>query len=564
MILKYHRVVGWLSDQRKSNPQKIVLALFVCFTILLYGPFIAKGGLIYDDWSVARLGQACPNFSYSFTCYWPNYSDRPLAAVYYSTITNILNDWAIGYILLALGFWFGAIYFTYRVLLRRLGLGFAAAFLFVAVIPSISSTVIFSPAMQGIGALAYLAWAGSFYLLDIYLAKKRRSLFIWSLLLMQASLFLYESSLPLFALSAAWPFVVRSKQEKIDWAYWRHYFTAYLLPIGGVVAFTLAYQKLFIIHFVSRDISKFRLFDSQLDIADIAGRSLFNTFYVFTLGTINLSVRGLNRVRQFGIFSLTNFLALLATAAGAFWVVRGTKMFKNVRLNGLLLIPVLLGVAAIHFVALNPPSLVGYINRGLLSASIALALMAAILWRKASRTLFATLLWFAFFVAYLASFLVQRNNYIISNVDRSRIEKAIVEQLRVYDDKSVFVLADTPIYTSKNFNNETVFSDEVLDWANFLYLKTDNRYIRGISVSPERVKRQEIVVAEDKLVVMKDTKVPVKEVLFYKVRTKELITVQNGDHLKALIKDAVKKAEGYPVPADGEFRDLLRHWVASY
>jgi len=143
-----------------------IYLLLLTFVIIIYLPFILRGGLIYDDWSVAKLSKDCPGIRQSVSCFWPGYPDRPLASIYYSLNSNLFRTWSTGYIFVVVAQWVVGISLLYKVFSRRFGKIFSTTFFLIAVTPSIASTVIFSPAMQGIGATSFLCWAFSFFFLD--------------------------------------------------------------------------------------------------------------------------------------------------------------------------------------------------------------------------------------------------------------------------------------------------------------------------------------------------------------------------------------------------------------
>jgi len=553
-----------------QKPNRKIFLLFFIFLMIIYAPFVFKGGFEYDDWSAAGLarGVSCTGLINAYHCDWPNYPDRPLASAFYSINSNLFHMWAPGYILLSIVMLTGAILLMFKVFEQRFGSKFATSFLFLAAVPSLSTTIIFSPAMQSIGCMALLMWAVSFYFLNKYLntSNKRQLRLCFGFLL--ASLLFYESSLPLFGLSLAWPYIVA--KQRIKAGYWTQYLKTFIAPIALILLIVVLYQKFFVLHFYP-NISKVR-FQNTHEMFSIAMRTIANTIYILTVGVFNFCIHGLNRVRHFSVSSLILFLAAVGSLAMALILSRRQTEKKHVqnyslwRLSSAFLM-VSAALALIHFIANSPPTFVGYRNRAVVAGSMIIAVAGAVLWdRFFSRR---GRLWMAvgvvLFASYVSTFIVQRNNYDLANSERLKIAARILPLAEANYEPHMFILANAPVYTKSNFNNETIFSDEVLDWSNMLKDLSGNKTIDGISLTPGRLTRGELVIRNNELAVMHDNKnlVPINKIWYYDVNTNQLTKVQTQDRLASILNSA-RYFPDYPAPVDVRMRNNLRDWLASY
>src|SRR5262249_58628206 len=135
-----------------EQPTAALAFLFLVFIGLVYGRYVQQGGIIYDDWAVWHLGLQPGNLLGAYKYWYPLFAFSPLAPAYYA-LTSRFEGFALGYILVNLVLWCGSVVLSAMVLRKLIGSRFAVLFAFLAVIPTLSSTMIFSPAMQSIHSL---------------------------------------------------------------------------------------------------------------------------------------------------------------------------------------------------------------------------------------------------------------------------------------------------------------------------------------------------------------------------------------------------------------------------
>jgi len=558
--------IAGLRDKLMAREYRALFIGVILFFLLLYVPVITSAGLIYDDWSVAGLGRACPGIDDSYRCFWGNYVDRPLAPLYYGILSNIFHGWSPGYFIFVSLCWLAGVLIVMRVLYRRFGMRFALPFALVALMPSIATTVIFSPGMQGVGAFTFMLWALSFRGFDAYARIQKKRALIGGYACILAIMMLYESSIPLFGLSVIWPFIVMKRPRKLARNFWVEYAKHFVLPFLAILVVLAMYQKFFVFG-QAGSVSKVRILKDP-HAFDFLLRVITNDLYIFIIGVPNMAARGLVRLlRNNGWRTLLNYLAVLSTG---YWLVKkyaseqiGDRRLPTWRMLFAAAVVIMAGLAGMHFIAVSPPTIVGYLNRALVGGAILVALTFAFLLQRYGKNRTTAYVLSLFFMGYTASFIVQRNNYIAANRERHRIEQRVAAKLAGTKQDSMFVLAEVPTYLPTNFNNETIFSDEVLDWGNFLHVRAKNRTTGGISLSTERLRRGELKANPKGLMVM-GSLVEMARLWHYDLETNKLVKIEDQQELERVLKNIRLNPKAYPLPADAQLRESIRSWLASY
>ena len=231
-----------LSSKRYSERSAVALALvfFLVFIGLVYAKYVQQGGLVYDDdWLVWKLGLA-PNLIDAYKRFFPPFAFRPLAPINYALISRF-EGFAAGYILVDVVLWCGSVVLTASVLRDLIETRFIVLFAFIAVIPTLSTTVIFSPAIMSMGSLAVFLWALSFMLLHQSIVRSSPKLALLSIVVCALMCGTYEVALPLLALSLVWP-LLRADRSIVE-AIRTRIFLINISGILGVIILMIIYQK---------------------------------------------------------------------------------------------------------------------------------------------------------------------------------------------------------------------------------------------------------------------------------------------------------------------------------
>jgi hypothetical protein len=207
------------------------------------------------------------------------------------------------------------------------------------------------------------------------------------------------------------------------------------------------------------------------------------------------------------------------------------------------------GVILIHTAAWADPTIHGYSNRGLSSFSLLLPMLVAVASALAHRigrwcTGASIAMAICFFAAYLASFLVQRDNYIAAVRLQSEILADLMGKLdlplksdhtNIDVTPSTFVIGSVPQFLITNFNDETIFSHYSPDWNNALIRHRHGR-LGGITAA-ELCNRQSI---QDGHILFYGTSVPIAGAWYYAYSQREpssiLLRIRDESHLRHLLQ----------------------------
>jgi hypothetical protein len=538
--------------------------LFLVFIGLVYAKYVQQGGLIYDDWAVWHLGLQPGNLVGAYKYWFPLFAFRPLAPVYYA-LTSRFEGFAIGYILVNLVLWCGSVVLTATVLRELIGSRFAVLFAFLAVIPTLSSTMIFSPAMQSIHSLVVFLWALSFMLLHQAIIRSTPKLALWSIAVCALMCATYEVALPLLALSLVLP-LLREDRSIIE-AMNDRIFLINTSGILGVVVIMIVYQKIGSHFVIARASGTSRLVVTDpVEFLAFAVRNLKRFVFIMVWDMPALLMNGVLRLlanRSLGIIAtwLGGVLVLLM----ATFSIRYLRVSRSHLLILLAAIVAgMFGVILIHTAARVEPTIHGYYNRGLTSFSFLLPMLVA----AATSLAYSINRWcgrvaitmaIGFFAAYLASFIVQRDNYIAA----VRVQTEILADLAGKFDlplrsdhinrdvsPSEFIIANVPEFLLTNFNDETIFSDEVDDWNHALVLYTNGR-LRGGTVSQKKFcgVPKRVVLKDNSITFADGITMPIADAWYYEYsqleRSSMLLRIRDGAHLREVFRSRIDCSGSY-------------------
>jgi hypothetical protein len=170
-----------------------------------------------------------------------------------------------------------------------------------------------------------------------------------------------------------------------------------------------------------------------------------------------------------------------------------------------------------------------------------------------------------FFPIYLASFLVQRDNYIAAVRVQSdiladlavklelplRLDHVEVSPLPLQEpdtsiclQKAVFcIIGNVPEFLQANFNDETIFSDEVYDWNYALSLHTRGR-LAGATVTPKKFcgGSKRVVLKGDSIIIDSIT-MPIGNAWYYEYSQRErssiLLRIRDEGHLREVLQSRI-------------------------
>ena len=121
-------------------------------------------------------------------------------------------------------------------------------------------------------------------------------------------------------------------------------------------------------------------------------------------------------------------------------------------------------VFCMYLIVSSVPQINGYYNRGLVALFLCFAFFIAIINEYKFKKSFNNNLKFIFILLIIFlnfNSLIQKNNYADTEIVRDKILNNVKNHFKSYD--KVYLLMIVPTYLEKNYNDETIFSEEVDD-----------------------------------------------------------------------------------------------------
>jgi hypothetical protein len=522
----------------------------------VYVPYVFWGGLVCDDWAVWSRAYEYPGFWATYRSWFPLFANRPLAPLILAAAGNWLGGWVTGYVLVNLAFYGAAIGLTAAVLYRRLGREAAIVFVLLALCPSLSSTLIFSPGMQLLGTSTLFLWALSLALLDRHVTGGGWGSLLASHAAVLVALLTYEVFVPLLVFNLTFPWLFgREGQERPAWSTAAGYLTRYLGPLMGILMAVVMLQKLVVPALVS-DYS--RLSNAAFFPAI---RSLAYWAFALLVQFPVLLIDGLWR---------TDLLTALvvALALGTLWLglvasspqekasepgrVAPHSLPSSRSRVGMVFVAAaaLAGTSVLYVLSGSYAAVYGYDNRVLSSAWWAVALLAASLtWPLGGRLGFRLAL--AVLVALnTGSFVVQRNNHQACQPLQERIVATLVNWAdRQSVPRDAVILAQVPALLPQNYNDEPIFT-RPWDMVNAVRHYRPERLDDVVPISPILVRKGRVEVDAEGITIDGLWRGRLGRLWFftYDGDRSTLIPVRDVEHLRELI-DVVGRSPTPPSSA---------------
>jgi hypothetical protein len=459
--------------------------------LLVYAPYVIWGGIIIDDWAVVYHvadSPRPPSLWESYRGWFPLFSNRPLAPIALALTSHLFAGCPRGFILLNLGAWIGAVALFIAAVRPYHGPAFGYLFLLLAAFPPISSTVIFSPAMQMLGSISVFLWALSFWLLLRGVVRDRYSCGPYLLLL--AALLTYEVILPLLSLTLLYPLALGPcKSTGRRGRCFSTWLVKYVLPVVLILLAVLILQKWIMPHFMPVD-SRLRLPSLRTGCflcITWFGSVLILTPWLFLRAPYYLPASH-PACWQMVLVAMLLVAGFFAWRPARDWS-SASCFDRKYRLLGIMLLG-FLSCPLLYVLSSSPPLVGGYGNRGLTSAWLMLSMLLACLPSlPARRTVQALSLATVLLVLALsvASFMVQRDNYILSWRLQNQVVEAFVAKAKEAGlPPGARIIGNVPRRVQSNYNDEEVFGN-YWDFGRALRLATGGLVADGIPVTRTQI-----------------------------------------------------------------------------
>ena len=388
-----------------NHLKNISLLQYSVYLFLIgYLPIIFLGYFIQDDFGIINFY----NYDISKSIEWMCgvNSNRPLSCVYFGLVTRL---WPIYQI------YFLFIFFTYLIFVLVVlkifdfliyDVNIKKIFITFLFFPFFSYTILYSPAMQGIGALSLLLWALSLLFLKKYIIEKNILFFFLNYFFIFIMFLTYESATPLLGMSIFFPLLFRKTKV----------FFINLLIIFSIMIFIFYLQKFVFAEIFNIDLSRIKV--SILDY-----KKIFLLMLVNCALTINILFHSLEifiksiiyNIKNFNILFFLHIFLLFSFIFFSFSKIKKLTIKINNKKNNyhsLILILMVLSVLFLnilmHALADTGIEFIRYNNRALTSLSFLMAFFSLI-----SFSLFSKVNLKKVILANLIIFFIFANNFFL-------------------------------------------------------------------------------------------------------------------------------------------------------
>ena len=436
--------------------------------IIGYFPVILFGTFIEDDWGILNLGNKNIPLAIEHMCVVNN--NRPLSCVYFGLLTRLFPNFQIYFLFIYLIY--SLFIYTILKVFDFLILDNVVKKIFITflIFPFFSYTILYSPAMQGIGALSLLLWSISILYLKKYLIEQKKINIFLSFFFIIILFLVYESSAPLLGISFFFPLLFNKIRA----------FVINFVVIILLLIFVYYLQKIIFPIIFDIDLSRIKL--SISDFKQIFLLILINSalllniiFYSLEIFIKNIYFNTLSFNINFYIQLITLlFIVLLSFRAKPLNIITFKK--QNSIIQNYTFVLMILSVCFLtilmHVLANTGIEFLKYNNRALTSLSFLVAFISLIsfyIFGQKKRNLIIAINFIIFFI-FIFNFLTFQNNIIRENFETKKILYQTYSHESIDPKKMVMVVL------------EREYSREVLSYNSlsmFTKLKEDNVYLKN-------------------------------------------------------------------------------------
>jgi hypothetical protein len=457
---------------KKNNLFFIILVLF----LIIYIPYITNGTIIYDDWSTYELSLESNSYKEILKSWFVgSHYTRPITSIYLPTIGFLFKQKIYLYIVNNLILFFITIYIFSFICKKFFTENFAIFFLIISICPTLSSANIFSPIEQSQGILSNFFVSISFLFMYFFLKNKKKKYLIFSYSFILIALLTYETAIIFL------PFLIffRNKfdlniNNKINYDNIRKIlFIILIIAFFGFIIFfyqtimmnTLKYLKLLSGH----DVYKYGM--KRDDFLEHLLKFSYKPFSLLFYEIPNLYFKTFLFIKK----NISSFLESASITLVVFLLIKKNLLdikskFKILDIALIFFLSYSL-LIFIHVMGASLPTITGYHNRAFVSFSVVypfcLVYFFFLIYKKFSFfKKYILIIFLLITYMHIFSFLIQRDNYI----QISKEQKNILSNLNNnFYNKKVIIFASIPTYLENNFNDETIFSQEVNDWPRAIW-----------------------------------------------------------------------------------------------
>lgn len=247
--------------------------LFISIILVIIFPLLILGDFQQDDFYISSLNNL--NFNSSLSSIFSQFSNRPLAAIFFSILSIFFYSYEHFFLLNII-----LILFSCNFIIKAFNEYFISRssrviFTVLCLVPIYSYSTIFSSGMQIVGNLSIFIWSISIYFLNKFIKTDKFTYLMASNIVLFSMFMTYESAFPLIILNLFLPFFKKNLIKL------KHIFITVMLTL----ILSAIVQKLILPHLFNQDISRLRVDDLNLNSFILyMGANLLlllNIFYIF-------------------------------------------------------------------------------------------------------------------------------------------------------------------------------------------------------------------------------------------------------------------------------------------
>jgi hypothetical protein len=442
--------------------------LFISIILVIIFPLLILGDFQQDDFYISSLNNL--NFNSSLSSIFSQFSNRPLAAIFFSILSIFFYSYEHFFLLNII-----LILFSCNFIIKAFNEYFISRssrviFTVLCLVPIYSYSTIFSSGMQIVGNLSIFIWSISIYFLNKFIKTDKFTYLMASNIVLFSMFMTYESAFPLIILNLFLPFFKKNLIKL------KHIFITVMLTL----ILSAIVQKLILPHLFNQDISRLRVDDLNLNSFILyMGANLLlllNIFYIF-FQNFNESLRI--------ILNSNILLAQFLSSLGIFFLMVLINYKENLMIklkddNNFLIISLIICffvlLAFMHTVAKSAINIYGINNRALVSLSFFIPLILILLSNMKSPKYFFIIILIYIFLIITNYIPIQYNN-IIYVKERNTSFKKITQKINIDhgNGNNSFIYLDR--FNNNSLFNHTTYAKDNFDFSNmtgFNHYNTQN------------------------------------------------------------------------------------------
>ncbi len=448
-----------------TKKEKFIL-LVISFYFLFSIKHIIYGGIFYDDWALTVGHLYDQSFSEKFDdLVFKTFLTRPIGGIYLAFLTELKKLDHL-YIIINSTFWLLSALLIYNSFAAQISKQGRNYILLSLLFPSFASTMIFSPVTQTLGVMSIFFWS-----ISIFYARNKN--FFKSIIFFIVSVLTYEVSIILLFFNIYLLSVENEKSKTIKKL-------LKLIFFFGVITISIIIFQILLSKIIGYNASlkyAFWFEGNQIFFEEDFLQNIKKYFFkpliliIYDIPKLLLSSIVFFKFEIFYLFTLILFACLILINFNSFEI----NNFRKTHSKYILFLAIVISSISVFFVYLlvtSVPQVNGYYNRGLVGLFVCFSLFLGFLndidLKSKITNNFKHFFIIILIILNFNSFSIQQGNHIKAEIERQKLLNEITNFYESKKNKTsevlkpvIFMIFDT--YLNQNYNDETIFSEEVED-----------------------------------------------------------------------------------------------------